>query len=177
MALSAVNGLAYLHEMSIVHFDLKPDNLLLDGKLQPGYDGSVPSLKVADFGLSKQKWGREFVSGVRDLRLNSLPLLPASLFLPLPLFWRPCYLIGQCGPVHCCYTVSHPSCARDTVYPVTISYVGCKAANAGHSVSTKAGHNDGSAATFDSQMSSNNLFCTSNEMQCTVDHANQQLHA
>ena len=68
MALSAVNGLAYLHEMSIVHFDLKPDNLLLDGKLQPGYDGSVPSLKVADFGLSKQKWGREFVSGVRDLR-------------------------------------------------------------------------------------------------------------
>ena len=67
MALSAVHGLAYLHEMSVVHFDLKPDNLLLDGKLHT-YDGTVPSLKVADFGLSKQKWGREFVSGVRDLR-------------------------------------------------------------------------------------------------------------
>lgn len=67
MALSAVHGLAYLHEMSVVHFDLKPDNLLLDGKFHT-YDGTVPSLKVADFGLSKQKWGREFVSGVRDLR-------------------------------------------------------------------------------------------------------------
>ncbi|DBB06883.1 TPA: hypothetical protein ACH3X3_009542 [Trebouxia sp. C0006] len=78
MALSAVNGLAYLHEMSIVHFDLKPDNLLLDGKLQPGYDGSVPSLKVADFGLSKQKWGREFVSGVRDLR-GTLPYMAPEL--------------------------------------------------------------------------------------------------
>ena len=74
MALSAGNGLAYLHEMSIVHFDLKPDNLLLDGKLQQGCDGCVPSLKVADFGLSKQKWGREFVSGVRDLRYSDFPL-------------------------------------------------------------------------------------------------------
>ena len=67
MALSAVNGLAYLHEMGVVHFDLKPDNLLLDGKMHD-YMGTVPSLKVADFGLSKHKWGKEFVSGVRDLR-------------------------------------------------------------------------------------------------------------
>lgn len=67
MAWSAVNGLAYLHEMGVVHFDLKPDNLLLDGKMHD-YMGNVPSLKVADFGLSKHKWGKEFVSGVRDLR-------------------------------------------------------------------------------------------------------------
>ncbi|KAI8469014.1 MAG: hypothetical protein J3K34DRAFT_514681 [Monoraphidium minutum] len=31
LALQAANGLAYLHELRIVHFDLKPDNLLLDG--------------------------------------------------------------------------------------------------------------------------------------------------
>jgi len=31
LALGACNGLAYLHELRIVHFDLKPDNLLLDG--------------------------------------------------------------------------------------------------------------------------------------------------
>lgn len=33
LALGAVNGMAYLHELRIVHFDLKPDNLLLDGDL------------------------------------------------------------------------------------------------------------------------------------------------
>ncbi len=107
MALSAVNGLAYLHEMSIVHFDLKPDNLLLDGKLQPGYDGSVPSLKVADFGLSKQKWGREFVSGVRDLRYNSLPLLPACLLLPLLLFGVHAISLADVDNVHRCNTWSY----------------------------------------------------------------------
>ena len=31
LALQAANGLAYLHELRIVHFDLKPDNLLLEG--------------------------------------------------------------------------------------------------------------------------------------------------
>ena len=40
LALGAVSGLAYLHEMRVVHFDLKPDNLLLDGPLiLPGEDG------------------------------------------------------------------------------------------------------------------------------------------
>lgn len=77
MALSAVNGLAYLHEMGVVHFDLKPDNLLLDGKMHD-YMGNLPSLKVADFGLSKHKWGKEFVSGVRDLR-GTLPYMAPEL--------------------------------------------------------------------------------------------------
>ena len=57
LALDAAKGLAYLHAMDIVHFDLKPDNLLLDG----------PAVKVADFGLAKHKT-RNFVSGVKDLR-------------------------------------------------------------------------------------------------------------
>lgn len=68
LALNAVNGMAYLHEMKIVHFDLKPDNLLLDGPILLGQpDAPTPSLKVADFGLSKHKWSA-YVSGVRDLR-------------------------------------------------------------------------------------------------------------
>ncbi|KAM0917151.1 hypothetical protein ACQ4PT_009704 [Festuca glaucescens] len=37
-------GLKYLHDVSIMHFDLKPDNILLDGNMVP---------KIADFGLSR----------------------------------------------------------------------------------------------------------------------------
>jgi serine/threonine protein kinase len=60
--LAGVQGLCYLHEMRIVHFDLKPDNLLLDGSWETGY-----TVKVADFGLSKQRINL-FVSNVHDFR-------------------------------------------------------------------------------------------------------------
>lgn len=71
---------ATLHIGQVVHFDLKPDNLLLDGPLisHPGY--AAPSVKVADFGLSKHKWSN-YVSGVRDLRWARSPAAPG---LPLP---------------------------------------------------------------------------------------------
>ncbi|KAK9826720.1 hypothetical protein WJX81_001147 [Elliptochloris bilobata] len=77
LALHAVNGLAYLHEMKIVHFDLKPDNLLLEAPLVPGAGLGVPSVKVADFGLSKHK-RKSYVSGVRDLR-GTLPYMAPEL--------------------------------------------------------------------------------------------------
>ncbi len=71
VARQAAVGMAYLHERKIVHFDLKPDNLLVDG------EGMAMVVKVADFGLSKCKW-QSYVSGCRDLR-GTLPYMAPEL--------------------------------------------------------------------------------------------------
>ncbi|WCJ42209.1 Protein kinase family protein [Euphorbia peplus] len=47
IAVGTAKGIAYLHEgckQAIIHYDIKPENVLLDGDLNP---------KVADFGLAK----------------------------------------------------------------------------------------------------------------------------
>lgn len=53
LARGAVNGLMYLHQHNIIHFDLKSENLLLDYPL--GRSNITPGIKVADFGLSRYK--------------------------------------------------------------------------------------------------------------------------
>lgn len=68
LALGAAQGLAYLHSQKVVHFDVKPDNLLVDDK------GAV---KVADFGLSIIKYNT-FCSGVQDLR-GTLPYMAPEM--------------------------------------------------------------------------------------------------
>eukprot|EP00928_Gymnodinium_smaydae_P039033 TRINITY_DN26769_c0_g1_i1.p1 TRINITY_DN26769_c0_g1~~TRINITY_DN26769_c0_g1_i1.p1 ORF type:complete len:382 (+),score=30.12 TRINITY_DN26769_c0_g1_i1:61-1206(+) len=39
-----------MHQEGVVHYDIKPDNILLDGNLQ---DNNVPRLRLTDFGCSK----------------------------------------------------------------------------------------------------------------------------
>jgi len=72
IAVQAARGMAYLHAQSpaVIHFDLKPDNLLVDG------DSESLHVKVADFGLSKHKF-QNFVS-CRDLR-GTLPYMAPEL--------------------------------------------------------------------------------------------------
>ena len=46
-----LKGVQYCHRKGVCHRDLKPENLLL---CDAGDDGSLPTLKIADFGLSGQ---------------------------------------------------------------------------------------------------------------------------
>mmetsp|Transcript_25426 Transcript_25426/g.75108 ORF Transcript_25426/g.75108 Transcript_25426/m.75108 type:complete len:878 (-) Transcript_25426:269-2902(-) len=72
VAVQAARGMAFLHAQTpaVIHFDLKPDNLLVDG------DSESLHVKVADFGLSKHKF-QNFVS-CRDLR-GTLPYMAPEL--------------------------------------------------------------------------------------------------
>ncbi|KAK9826346.1 hypothetical protein WJX74_010980 [Apatococcus lobatus] len=55
VALLAARGLSYLHQRSIIHLDLKADNIFLEGPLLTSNGADVDEavgVKIADFGLS-----------------------------------------------------------------------------------------------------------------------------
>lgn len=69
--IKALQGMEYLHQKRIVHFDLKSANLLL------GWRDRRAICKVADFGLSKQR--REtYVSNVSSQR-GTLPWIAPEI--------------------------------------------------------------------------------------------------
>ncbi|KAG9141052.1 hypothetical protein Leryth_012636 [Lithospermum erythrorhizon] len=70
IAMDAAFGMEYLHSKSVVHFDLKCDNLLVNLK-----DPTRPICKVADFGLSKIRRNTLVSGGVR----GTLPWMAPEL--------------------------------------------------------------------------------------------------
>ncbi|KAM0833548.1 hypothetical protein ACQ4PT_064196 [Festuca glaucescens] len=69
IALGVARGLAYLHESCrdcIIHCDIKPDNILLDGSFIP---------KIADFGMAKLL-GRDFSRVLTTMRGTAGYLAP-----------------------------------------------------------------------------------------------------
>ena len=45
-----LEGLAYMHELSIIHTDLKTENILITTEDLEGMEGDQPSIKIIDFG-------------------------------------------------------------------------------------------------------------------------------
>jgi len=70
IAMDAAFGMEYLHSKSIVHFDLKCDNLLVNLR-----DPQRPICKVGDFGLSRIKCNTLVSGGVR----GTLPWMAPEL--------------------------------------------------------------------------------------------------
>jgi serine/threonine protein kinase len=70
IAMDAAFGMEYLHSKSIVHFDLKCDNLLVNLR-----DPQRPICKVGDFGLSRIKRNTLVSGGVR----GTLPWMAPEL--------------------------------------------------------------------------------------------------
>ncbi|XP_068665988.1 uncharacterized protein [Aristolochia californica] len=70
IAMDAAFGMEYLHSKSIVHFDLKCDNLLVNMR-----DSQRPICKVGDFGLSRIKRNTLVSGGVR----GTLPWMAPEL--------------------------------------------------------------------------------------------------
>lgn len=115
IALQAALGMSYLHDQSpaVIHFDLKPDNLLVDG------EGEDTFIKVADFGLSKHKFNNYVTC--HDLR-GTLPYMAPELVANptkvcvcarAPAFW--CFWVsGRLGAGYSC--LHGIGCCSDLVW-------------------------------------------------------------
>ena len=68
-----LSGMSAIHAQGIVHRDMKPENILLDGKIP----------KITDFGLSGGKW-LDNVTRSHHI-LGTMPYMPREQFLDLPL--------------------------------------------------------------------------------------------
>ncbi|MBI2377845.1 MAG: protein kinase [Deltaproteobacteria bacterium] len=85
VALQLMSAIAAAHQAGVVHRDLKPDNLLL-GFDPKDFPESVPTLKVADFGIAK-------IAG------SALGMKPATgIMIGTPAYMAPEQIAGQPPP-------------------------------------------------------------------------------
>ena len=62
--LKIANAIEELHQNGITHRDLKPENILLTKDFPS--DGTIPGIKLTDFGLSTNKTLMETIAGTKE---------------------------------------------------------------------------------------------------------------
>lgn len=72
LLLQALSVLSYIHHEGVIHFDVKPENLAVVGD---GETGSVPILKLVDFGFSRRQGESQSVSTRGTLHYTAPELL------------------------------------------------------------------------------------------------------
>ena len=88
-------GLKYLYYDSIIHLDIKPQNILVTGKIEPIF-------KIADFGLAKELTGEYHVQiPTSQLRCGTMEYIPyfaqpTTFFRDLYAFYCVIYYITTC---------------------------------------------------------------------------------
>ena len=77
LALEIASGMLFLHAHDVVHFDLKPDNVLLTARV-PSASGSF-GVKIADFGIARPVQGMSYSSSTSIRAGSPLYMAPETL--------------------------------------------------------------------------------------------------
>jgi serine/threonine protein kinase len=81
-----LDALQFLKEMSVIHGDLKPENIVLENSPLPIHLVSAPQVKIIDFGLAQtvEKVAESFAVG-SEIDIQTLPYRAPEVLLGVPI--------------------------------------------------------------------------------------------